>query len=157
MPLREQLPEEVRTRTRLPGPRDGPEAGSQRSDAPHTMQYVQSCAAGLPQSGHRVASEAGVRTWRGTGGADAIRDPFRFVNQRATPKTTMIATTTARSTRGITSTLTWDGCWMLEKMKIVSVIRKNATRDRGESQGTECSCPPPSFQFKKMNRLAFAP
>jgi len=46
---------------------------------------------------------------------------------------------------------------MLEKMKIVSVIRKNATRDRGESHGTVCSCPPPSFQFKKMNRLAFAP
>ena len=63
----------------------------------------------------------------------------------------------AGSTRGIPSTLTWNGCWMLEKMKIVSVIRKNATRDRGESHGTVCSCPPPSFQFKKMNRLAFAP
>ena len=63
------------------------------------MQYVQSCAAGLPQFGHRVASEAGVRTWRGTGGADAIGDPFRFVNQRTTPKMTMIATTIARITK----------------------------------------------------------
>src|SRR2546426_9589809 len=99
MPLREQLPEEIRTRTRLPGPRDGPEAGSQRSDAPHTMQYVQSCAAGLPQFEHRVASEAGVRTWKGTGTADAIGDPFRFVIQRTTPKMTMVATTLAGSRR----------------------------------------------------------
>ena len=63
------------------------------------MQYVQSCAAGLPQFEHRVASGAGVRTWKGMGTADAIGDPFRFVIQRTTPKMTMIATTIARITK----------------------------------------------------------